>query len=107
MRPGEKLHEELSYPWEVLMPTEIDGVRFACPVFNPRSRTQLLDALLDAVNSRDAVKVRRALMRIVPEFEKHATIPCDGLLLVPDMPPSFATDSGRFLGPLVGGADLG
>lgn len=31
MRPGEKLHEELVYPWENLQPTEVQGVRVAQP----------------------------------------------------------------------------
>jgi FlaA1/EpsC-like NDP-sugar epimerase len=78
-RPGEKLSEELAYPWEELQPTAIDGVRVAYPAFNPHQRMQLIDALLTAAAARDGSKIRKALIRIVPEFEHHAVISRESL----------------------------
>ncbi len=68
VRPGEKLHEELSYAWEALMPTPIAGVRAATPIFDPSPKLRLIDALLAAANARDAKGVKQALIDIVPEY---------------------------------------
>lgn len=68
VRPGEKLHEELSYPWEHLSPTAIPGVRSATPAFDPRSRLRDIDELMAAAQARDCEWVRRALVQIVPEY---------------------------------------
>jgi FlaA1/EpsC-like NDP-sugar epimerase len=75
VRPGEKLHEELNYPWERLLPTAIPGVRSATPAFDPRPRLRNIDELMAAAQARDCEWVRRALVQIVPEYapcgERH------------------------------------
>lgn len=68
VRPGEKLHEELSYQWEILKPTEFDGVRAATPVFDPAPKLQLIDQLLAYANAHDEKLTRSALREIVPEY---------------------------------------
>lgn len=68
VRPGEKLHEELNYPWERLQPTIIPGVRSAIPDFDPRPRLRHIDELLAAANAHDSHWVKRALIQTVPEF---------------------------------------
>lgn len=72
VRPGEKIHEELSYPWEKLQETAVPGVRMAVPTFNPRPRTQMIDDLLVAAHARRVAQVRQALVRVVPEFRSQA-----------------------------------
>ena len=65
LRPGERLHEELTYPYEALEPTELGGVRAA------RARRPLDDlgaavaALRQAVEEGDAARVRRLLAEAV------------------------------------------
>jgi O-antigen biosynthesis protein WbqV len=68
IRPGEKLHEELNYEWEDLLPTPIAGVRAAKPRFDPEPKLHLIDALLAAATARDAKSVKHALVEIVPEY---------------------------------------
>jgi FlaA1/EpsC-like NDP-sugar epimerase len=68
VRPGEKLHEELSYPWERLSPTPILGVRSAAPDFDPRPKMRKITELIAAAQARDGGWVRRALAEIVPEY---------------------------------------
>lgn len=72
-RPGEKLSEELTYPWETLRETSVPGVRVATPAFDPTPRIRLIDELLIAAAARRAGDVRQALLRIVPEFDGRAT----------------------------------
>ena len=68
VRPGEKLHEELSYAWEILAETAIQGVRSAVPQFDPRPRLHDIDELLAAAHARDLVRVKQALIQLVPEY---------------------------------------
>ncbi|MCW2285382.1 O-antigen biosynthesis protein WbqV [Rhodoblastus acidophilus] len=68
MRPGEKLHEVLNYDWEILTPTEVEGVRSAAPQFDPAPKLQLIDSLLAAANARNVEEVKRKLIAVVPEF---------------------------------------
>jgi len=68
VRPGEKLHEELHYPWEALVPTAVAGVRAAVPDFDPRPKLRKIEELLAAAQARDAGWVKRTLMEIVPEY---------------------------------------
>jgi FlaA1/EpsC-like NDP-sugar epimerase len=68
VRPGEKLREELSYPWEALSPTAIAGVRSATPAFDPRPELRKIEWLIAAAQARDCDWVRRALAQIVPEY---------------------------------------
>jgi FlaA1/EpsC-like NDP-sugar epimerase len=64
-RPGERLHEELTYTYEELVPTELPGVRAA------RARRVLpdarvtIEALRASVRDGDAARVRRLLTEAV------------------------------------------
>ena len=69
IRQGEKLREELSYPWETLTPTVVSGVRAATPAFDPHPKLQKIAELLAAAQARDANWVKRMLIEIVPEYE--------------------------------------
>jgi FlaA1/EpsC-like NDP-sugar epimerase len=68
VRPGEKLHEELSYAWEHLSPTAVDGVQSATPDFDPRPKLRKIDELIAAAQVRDCDWVKRVLPQIVPEY---------------------------------------
>lgn len=68
VRAGEKLHEELSYDWEVLQPTIAPGVRAATPRFHPEQKLQWMDALFAAADSRDEERAKQALTDLVPEY---------------------------------------
>lgn len=68
-RPGEKLHEELSYAWEKLEATGVEGVRRARPDFNPSKMSPHIEHLLFAAKARDAIEVAKAVSAIVPEFQ--------------------------------------
>ena len=61
VRPGEKLHEELSYAWEHLSPTAIAGVRSATPDFDPRPKLRKIDELMAAAQARDCDWIKRVL----------------------------------------------
>jgi len=68
VRPGEKLFEDLTYGWEQLTPTEVPRVRRAVPSFDPVAKLGMIDALLAAASSRDAIAVKARLVDIVPEY---------------------------------------
>lgn len=68
VRPGEKLHEELSYAWERLSPTAVAGVRSATPDFDPRPKLRKIDELMAAAQARDCDWIKRVLPQIVPEY---------------------------------------
>jgi FlaA1/EpsC-like NDP-sugar epimerase len=68
IRPGEKLHEELSYAWERLSPTAVVGVRSATPDFDPRPKLRKIDELMAAAQARDCDWIKRVLPQIVPEY---------------------------------------
>ena len=72
VRPGEKLHEELNYPWECLSPTAIAGVRSAVPAFDPRPQLRSIEWLIAAAQARDCDWVKRALLQIVPNYAPAA-----------------------------------
>lgn len=67
VRPGEKLHEELSYEWEKLEATEADGVRRAKPGYRV-TPGRAIDQLLYAAEARDHAAVKKAIAEIVPEY---------------------------------------
>lgn len=69
IRPGEKLHEELSYSWEKLEQTKVEGVRRARPEFDSSKLSPLIEQLLFAAKARDASVVRSSVSAIVPEFK--------------------------------------
>ena len=68
VRPGEKLHEELSYAWERLSPTTVVGVRSASPDFDPRLKLRKIDELMAAAQARDCDWIKRVLTQIVPQY---------------------------------------
>jgi O-antigen biosynthesis protein WbqV len=68
VRPGEKLHEELSYAWEHLSPTAVAGVQSATPDFDPRPKLRKIDELIAAAQVRDCDWIKRVLPQIVPEY---------------------------------------
>ena len=68
VRPGEKLHEELSYAWERLSPTTVMGVRSASPDFDPRPKLRKIDELMAAAQARDCDWIKRVLTQIAPEY---------------------------------------
>ena len=53
IRPGEKLFEELNYPWETLTPTATPNVRSASPAFDPRPHARKIEFLIAAANARN------------------------------------------------------
>ncbi len=67
-RPGEKLHEVLNYDWEILTPTEVEGVHSAALHFDPEPKLHLIDSLLAAANARNVEEVKRKLIAVVPEY---------------------------------------
>ena len=69
VRPGEKLHEELSYKWERLHPTGTPRVNRALPVYDPVERLADLDTLMRAARLRAAQSVKSLLRLIVPEYK--------------------------------------
>ncbi|MEW6435596.1 MAG: polysaccharide biosynthesis protein [Pseudomonadota bacterium] len=78
VRPGEKLHEELNYPWEELKPSSVPGVHVAVSSFKQRSRLRCIHELLAAADARDHAWVRRALTQAALEHaakENHQPVP--------------------------------
>jgi len=75
VRPGEKLREELFYPWEPLQPTTVAGVRATIPDFDPGPRMRKIEELLAAAQARDVDWVKRALVEIVPEYRPEECAP--------------------------------
>jgi len=56
MRPGEKLHEELVYPWEKLHETRVKGVRSAMPEYEVG--LTLFPLLRELAELRDAARLK-------------------------------------------------
>jgi O-antigen biosynthesis protein WbqV len=73
LRPGEKLHEELSYAWEALKQTRVPRVMKANTTFDPRKTLNSMDLLLGAAERRDARAVKDALLLVVPEYVGEVT----------------------------------
>ena len=67
-RPGEKMHEELSYAWERLEPSPFPRVNRAFPDYDPLTRMADLDTLMLAANKRAASSMKSLLSMIVPEY---------------------------------------
>lgn len=67
-RPGEKLHEELNYDWEPLVPTSLPGVWRADTAYRPEKAIAGVERLLLAAETRDVRAVKDALVEIVPEY---------------------------------------
>ena len=73
LRPGEKLHEQLTSDTEETMPTRYDKIRIvktdAAKPFDHQ-----LEQLWDAVSSRDERAIVRKLQELVPEFSPQAAL---------------------------------
>ncbi|MEO1553708.1 MAG: nucleoside-diphosphate sugar epimerase/dehydratase, partial [Pseudomonadota bacterium] len=74
LRPGEKLHEELTYADERLMATGIDGLNKVTPQHRNAEplefRTQLT-ALLEAARNRHSRDALQILGQLVPAYNPH------------------------------------
>ena len=72
LRPGEKLHEELSHQAEGLTPTAQDGILRAAPRTLPLADLDReFDALRDAARREDLGAVVGLICKAVPEFTPH------------------------------------
>jgi len=72
LRPGEKLHEELSHQAEGLVPTAQQGILRAAPRTMPLADLDLeFDGLREAARREDLPAVIRLIQRAVPEFTPH------------------------------------
>jgi O-antigen biosynthesis protein WbqV len=72
LRPGEKLHEELSYEAERLEPTGIEGIRGTPVAAAGDEVMRQLTAVIGARQRRDADELRAALAALVPEYTGQA-----------------------------------
>lgn len=73
LRPGEKLHEELSHQAEGLTPTAQEGILRAAPrTLALADLDREFDALRDAARREDLGAVIGLIGQIVPEFSHHA-----------------------------------
>jgi len=72
MRPGEKLHEELTYPWERLTPTQVQGVSKAEVVIrDPAMLLYKLNNLAQAAQSRSPGVTRQMMAEIIDIASKN------------------------------------
>ncbi|MCL4132431.1 UNVERIFIED_CONTAM: hypothetical protein GTU68_015855 [Idotea baltica] len=71
LRPGEKMHEVLTYASEGVTPTSVSGV---LRVSGKHARGKLFDkqllALIEAAHQRKRTETLRLLMQLVPEYRK-------------------------------------
>jgi O-antigen biosynthesis protein WbqV len=69
LRPGEKLHEELFYASEPLVPTKVSGIRLAAPrIIDYAMLQRSLDELAEQARERRGDRVLALLRALVPEF---------------------------------------
>lgn len=71
LRPGEKLHEALTYPHERLEPTGIDGLRAIRPqdrLMEPEDFWTLVESLLHQAEKRDTKAALQTLSKLVPAY---------------------------------------
>ena len=73
LRPGEKLHEELFYANEVLMPTKAAGIRLAAPhTIDYAILARSLDELAEHARERHEDRLMALLRTLVPEYGRLA-----------------------------------
>lgn len=85
LRPGEKLTERLTHSEEMLSPTPVSGVaRFDALVVDPTSILRRVDVLLDAIDRRDRVQIKKALTGLLKGYAPKDTL--DGLQPIHDLP---------------------
>jgi FlaA1/EpsC-like NDP-sugar epimerase len=73
LRPGEKIHEQLTSETEETLPTRYEKIRIVRPAA-PESLDRGLDQLRLAVESRDEKAIVRRLQELVPEFSPQAAL---------------------------------
>jgi FlaA1/EpsC-like NDP-sugar epimerase len=79
LRPGEKLHEQLFYPSEVVFPTSSPKIRRACAELLSWNRLEgQLVSLRQSLNVDGSAPVRAALKAIVPEYSYHPEVRSHG-----------------------------
>ncbi|MEO0607570.1 MAG: polysaccharide biosynthesis protein, partial [Pseudomonadota bacterium] len=72
LRPGEKLHEKLTYSHERLVNTGIDGLNKVTPKsrrHEPNGFSEGLDRLLDIAAARDPAQTLTTLSELVPAYK--------------------------------------
>ena len=73
LRPGEKLHEQLTSDTEETLPTRYEKIRIV-RTDAPRPLDQALDHLWSAVVARDERAALKRLQELVPEFTPQASL---------------------------------
>jgi FlaA1/EpsC-like NDP-sugar epimerase len=73
LRPGEKIHEQLTSETEETLPTRYEKIRIV-RTEGPEALDRGLDQLRSAVESRDEKAIVRRLQELVPEFSPQATL---------------------------------
>jgi FlaA1/EpsC-like NDP-sugar epimerase len=73
LRPGEKLHEQLTSDTEETLPTRYDKIRIV-RTDAPRPLDQAIEQLWNAVTARDERGTLRRLQELVPEFTPQASL---------------------------------
>jgi FlaA1/EpsC-like NDP-sugar epimerase len=73
LRPGEKLHEQLTSDFEETIPTRYEKIRVVKTEL-PESIDRGLSLLWDAVESREERVILRRLQEVVPEFSPQAAL---------------------------------
>jgi FlaA1/EpsC-like NDP-sugar epimerase len=74
LRPGEKLHEELFYANETLMPTKASGIRLAAPrTIDYAMLARSLDELAECAREGREDRLMTLLRTLVPEYNAVAT----------------------------------
>jgi FlaA1/EpsC-like NDP-sugar epimerase len=73
LRPGEKLHEQLTSDFEETLPTRYEKIRIV-KTEAPPSMDRGLALLWEALESRDERAVVRRLQELVPEFSPQAAL---------------------------------
>src|SRR5262249_23564717 len=69
LRPGEKLHEELFYKDEQVLPTSCDRIKRAIgPIPNWSKLKSQLDTLRDGLYKIDDYQLRWEIQRVIPEY---------------------------------------
>jgi FlaA1/EpsC-like NDP-sugar epimerase len=73
LRPGEKLHEQLTSDSEETLPTRYEKIRIV-RTEGPEALDRGLEQLRVAVESRDEKAIVRRLQELVPEFSPQAAL---------------------------------
>jgi O-antigen biosynthesis protein WbqV len=72
LRPGEKMEEVLTSEDEKLESTYVKGIdRFTDSVDDPKSLAKHIDTLLAAARKRDRDGVKKALAKLIPQFQPN------------------------------------